>query len=216
MSLACSLAQAHVSHHFLEALLAMRPPKDSAVSWELLARLALVAHHPAIAAGLAGGRAWHRIKRRLSTSVADVVAGAALYELLSRVQGYISAHRSLLWLVKLWKVPPEQLQEQPGHPRPVQFTRCCPVCLPRTQSNDSVERMQRIRWSWCFSSWVRQAHRAHYHSSGQRLLLRWEASWQMLPTFSTAASWSSWSRCSTARRTTRCAIAVSAQRVSLL
>ena len=68
----------------------MRPPKDTPISWELLARLALVAHHPAIAAGLAGGRAWHRIKHRLSASVADIVAGMALHRPLSRAQGHRS------------------------------------------------------------------------------------------------------------------------------
>lgn len=67
-----------MSHHFLEALLAMRPAKDMVISWELLTGLALVAHHPVITSGHAGRRAWHRIKHRLSVPVADIVAGTDL------------------------------------------------------------------------------------------------------------------------------------------
>lgn len=71
------MAQAQVSHHFLEALTAMRPVRDVPVPWELLARLVLVAHHPAIASGAAtGARAWQLVKHRLSAPVAEIVAGA--------------------------------------------------------------------------------------------------------------------------------------------
>ena len=81
----CSAAQADVSHHFLEALAAMRPLRDSPVSWDLFGRLCLVAHHPVIAAGAAGGRAWQLVKHRLSAPVADIIAGAAEFLGYTRV-----------------------------------------------------------------------------------------------------------------------------------
>lgn len=75
-----AVAQAEVSHHFLEALAAMRPARDAPVSWELLGRLALVAHHPVIASSAAAGaRAWLLVKQRLSAPVADIVAGADIF-----------------------------------------------------------------------------------------------------------------------------------------
>ena len=70
------MTQAEVSQHFMEALAAMRPARDAPVSWELLGRLALVAHHPGIASSAAAGaRAWLLVKQRLSVPVADIVAG---------------------------------------------------------------------------------------------------------------------------------------------
>ena len=69
----------------LAALAAMRPLRDSPVSWDLFGRLCLVAHHPVIAAGAAGGRAWQLVKHRLSAPVADIIAGAAEFLGYTRV-----------------------------------------------------------------------------------------------------------------------------------